>query len=399
MRRKLPAGMAIMLLAVAASCGRNGGKPPAVLQATPEAIALIRDNEARCAKIGQDGVQRLTTAEGELELNFRSYSTSRTKTAAETSFPTEEPKPPLQPSDVFKRYLAEDAAEELAAADTAQRAIQDLLPQVKAEAPPDLAGAVEALSGAHDQVCLAVRQPRRSAQYRGTLDFAENGYRAAEEKLRPLYTVSATDTQFALHKYGTSLEEARIASRRRNRPEVRPVKDYDRDKQEWKAVQQVQSQTEVEHEAALNNWYRKRDKPQESMPKLGVVEKAPLSPEEQAQAMKAWHSGYTAKVEAVKAALSNYLRLRNPGAADPAARLAACQTLQKTDATLLADASALEPPDAAVAKPLRAAFTHLQALAEACQIGQNAETAFQLDGFERSLAQAATALHSYSLAP
>jgi len=402
MLRRLPAGqaiLAIMLLAFAASCGRNGGKPPAVLQATPEAVALIRDNEARCAKIGQDGVQRLTAAEGEAELNYRTYSTSRARSAAETGPLLDEPKPPLQPSDVFKRYLAEDAVEELAAADAAQRAIQELLPQVKAEAPPDLAGAVEALSGAHDQVCLAVRQPRRSAQYRGTLDFAENGYRAAEEKLRPLYTVSATDTQFALHKYGTSLEEARVASRRRNRPEVRPAKDYDRDQKEWKAVQQVQSQTEVEHEAALKNWYRKRDKPQESMPKLGVVEKPLLSPEEQAQAMKTWHSGYTAKVGPVKAALASYLRLRNAGAGDPAALLASCQTLQKTAATLLADASALEPPDAEVAKPLRTAFTHLQTLAEACQIGQKAETAFQLDGYERSLAQAATALHSYSLAP
>lgn len=388
-----------MLLALATGCGRDVGKPPAVLQATPEAVVLIRDNEARCAKIGQDGVQRLTAAERESELNVRTYTTSRARTAAETGFPLEEPKPPLQPSEVFKNYLAEDAAEELAAADAAQRAIQGLLPQVKAEAPPILASAVEALSGAHDQVCLAVRQPRRSAQYRGTLDFAENGYRAAEEKLLPLYTVSATDSQFALHKYGTSLEEARVASRRRNRPEVRPAKDYDRDQKEWQAVQRVQSQQEVEHEAALNNWYRKHDKPQESLPKLGVVEKPVLSPEEQARAMRTWHSGYTAKVEAVKAALASYLRLRQAGTADPSALLTSCQTVLKTDAALLADATALEPPDAEVAKPLRAAFTHLHALAEACLIGQNAETVFQLDAFERFLAQAATALHSYSLTP
>ncbi len=159
MRRKLSAGpaiLAIVLLAFATGCGRDGGKPPAVLQATPEAVVLIRDNEARCAKIGQDGVQRLTAAERESELNVRTYTTSRARTAAETGFPLEEPKPPLQPSEVFKNYLAEDAAEELAAADAAQRAIQGLLPQVKAEAPPNLASAVEALSGAHDPAVGAV---------------------------------------------------------------------------------------------------------------------------------------------------------------------------------------------------------------------------------------------------
>src|SRR5262249_45998342 len=157
-------------------------------------------------------------------------------------------------SDAFKKYLESEAAEELAAVDAAQVLIQGLLGQVKTEASPELAGAVAALSGAHDQVCLSIRQFRRSSQYQTTLDFAENGYRAAEEKLRPLYTVSVADSQFALRKYGQRLEEARAAARERKNPAAVPAKDYERDKQEWQTAQQLQTQQEVEHEVAVKKF-------------------------------------------------------------------------------------------------------------------------------------------------
>ncbi|MFY9823706.1 MAG: hypothetical protein WAM82_20155 [Thermoanaerobaculia bacterium] len=446
MRRRLPAGLAITLLTFATGCGRDHGKPPAVLQATPEAIVLIRDNEARCARIGQDGVQRLATAEEEVdralktsraeayekeeadlrteratralaaaeeEAELRNQKTPRGRAAAQEAAELrisqaramaaagavrDEGKAPPQLSEVFKKYLAEDA-EELAAADAAQDVIQGLLPQVRAEAPPEVAKAVDALSGAQDQVCLAARQPRRLAQYRGTLDFAENSYRAAEEKLLPLYAVSATDTQFALHKYGSNLAAARVASRRQNRPAAAlPAKDYDRDQREWQSVQQVQSQTENEHEAALNKWYRKRDKPEEAIPRVKAVEKPPPSPEDQARAMRTWYSGYTAKVGPVKSALASYLRLRKAGTTGESLGQS-CEAMMTANGSLLNDPVALEPPDAQAAKLLRAAFTEIEGLAQACRDGQTAETVFRLEAFERVLGEAAAALHAYSLAP
>ncbi|HEX4959704.1 MAG TPA: hypothetical protein VF173_02610 [Thermoanaerobaculia bacterium] len=389
-----------VFLAFLTACGQDRPKPAAVLQATPEAVVLIRDNEARCAKIGQDGIQRLAEAEAQAELDVRAVS-SLSQRPAPGDLPEEAPKPPIQPSEVFKKYLAEDAAEELAAVDEAQMAIQELLPAVKTEVPPEVATAIAALSGAHDQVCLSIRQPRRSVQYRGTLDFAETAYRNAEEKLLPLYAVSATDAQFALHKYGPRLDAARAGVRERNRQApVIPAKDYERDQREWQASQQVQTQEQIEHETALKKWYGKRDDtPQESMPKLGVVAKPTPSPEERAQAMKTWHAGYSAKAGTVKSALAAYLRLRKEGTADPAVLAAACQTLLSADTVFLADPAALEPPDPGVAKPLRAAYTELQAMAEACRNGQNAETLIRLDAFDRALARANEVLRPYALAP
>jgi hypothetical protein len=412
MRRMLPAGLAITLLIFATSCGRDRSKPPAVLQTTPEAIFLIRDNEARCAKIGQEGTQRLAAAEEDaelgrkvresigdrVELDLRTGRISRAQTAAEAGSSPEEPKPPVKPSEVFKNYLAEEAAEELAAANAAQGAIQDLLPQVKVEAPADLASAVEALAAAHDQVCLAVRQPRLSTQYRGSLDVAETGYRAAEEKLQPLYTVSATDSQFALRKYRPRLDEARTAARGRSRPGgALPAKDYERDQREWQATQQLQAQQEVEHEVAVKKFYGKRDE-SPSVPRLGVITKPAQSPEDLAQAMKVWYPRYTAKVGQVKTALAAYLRLRKAGVTGDSL-FQSCEAVMAADDPLLKDPVALEPPDPRAAELLRAAFSEIEGLAQACQEGQTAETIIRLDAFERTLAKAATALHAYSLEP
>ncbi|HSS51694.1 MAG TPA: hypothetical protein VLX28_22345 [Thermoanaerobaculia bacterium] len=417
MRRRLPPGLAITLLAFTAGCGRDGGKAPAVLQTTPEAIFLIQDNEARCVKIGQALFRRMTQAEEEIadrtressraarrptrvEWDPRTGRFSSPQTATESSYLEEEPKPLLQPSEAFNKYLAEDAVAELAAADAAKGEIQDLLAKVKTEAPADVAGAVAALSGAQDQVCIAVRrQSWSSAQYRRTLEVTEDSYRAAEEKLRPLYTVNELDSQFALRKYGPILEEARTAARNRNRPAAaQPVKDYERDQREWKATQELQNQEQAEHEVALKKYYGKRDAPVQPAPRLGVTTKPPPTPEERAQSMKAWHPRYAAKVGGVKTALSTYLRLRKAGVTDESL-FQSCEALMAADTALLNDPAALEPPDPQVAEPLRAAFSELQALAQACHDGQTAETLIRLDAFERTLALAATALRPYSLAP
>jgi hypothetical protein len=403
-------------LILATGCGR--GKSPDLFQATPEAITLIRDNETRCSKIGQNGFHRLAAAEeevageaarareakaarpdGRAELDVRTGRLFVPQTRTEPSLTPEAAKAPPQPSEIFKRYLDDEAAAELAAVDSAQSAIQDLLPKIKSEAPNDLTIAVESLSSAHDQVCAAARQARASAQYRVALDNAENGYRAAEEKLRPLYTVSETDSQFALHKYGPRLEEARAAARDRNRPAAAvPVKDYESDQREWQAAQQLQAQQQTEHEVAVKKYYGKRDEPQpESVPRLGV-KTPPQSPEDRAQAMKLWYPRYTAKVGGVKAALSAYLRLRNAGVTDSSLPQS-CDALLAASGPLLNDPVALEAPDPQVAELLRAAFTELQALAQACHDGMTAETTIRLDAFERTLGQAAAALRPYALNP
>lgn len=398
MRRISPAAMAILLLTFATGCGRDRGKAAAVLQTTPEVVFLIRDNEARCAKIGQDGTQRLAAAEVEAERDIRALASYQIKPGKENDSPLDAPKTPVQPSEVFKKYLEGDAAEELAAADAAQGLIQGLLPQVKTEAPAELADAVAALSGAHDQVCLSIRQPRRSSQYQTTLDFAESGYRAAEAKLRPLYTLSATDSQFAIRKYGPRLDEARAASRDRGNPAAVPAKDYERDQREWQAAQNLQAQQEVEHESAVKKFYGKRDEGPTTVPRLGMVAKPAQAPQDLATAMKIWYPRYTAKVGRVKAALGAYMRLRNAGVTD-ASLNESCETLMAANVPLLDDPVALEAPDPDVAKPLRDAFTELNGLTQACRDGQTAETIIRSTTFEHALAQAAKAMSVYSLVP
>ena len=198
MRRILPGGLVFILLALSLGCGRDGGKAPTVLQATPEAVVLIRDNEARCAKIGQDGAQRLAAAEMEAERDIRALASYRLRSLRDNDSSLEPSSLPVQPSEVFKKYLAEDAVEELAASDAAQALIQGLLPEVKAEASPEMADAVAALSAAHDQVCLSIRQPRRSSQYQTTIDFAEND-KASNPHLDITSTANYQDLTGTLH--------------------------------------------------------------------------------------------------------------------------------------------------------------------------------------------------------
>jgi hypothetical protein len=381
------------VLTFAGGCGHSG-QPAVVLQATPEAVVLIQDNEARCARIGQDGARRLAKAEAQEERNARLQGYSYRDPSGQRV----EAKPPVDPIEDFKSYLKKDAAEELAAVEAAHDAIKELLPKVKTEAPRAMATAIAALAMAQEQVCLTMRQPALSAQYQGNLDASVNLYSDAAQTLMPLFTPSETDTQFALHKYSSRLDDARAAARARNQQAAAPTQDYESEQREWQAAQELQAQQQAEHETALNNWQRKRDEPQDTLQKVSVTmrPRQELSPEQKAQAMMDWHAGYKAKVAPVKAALSNYLRLKAAGSADLAVP---CQTMLDAGTALLADRTALEAPDAQAAKTLRRSFTELQALAEACHNGQTAEATFRFDAFERTLGQAAAALGPYSLAP
>ena len=380
------------VLTLAGGCGHSG-QQAVVLQATPEAVVLIQDNEARCARIGQDGAQRLAKAEVQAERDTRLQGYSYRDLSGQRV----NAKPPVDPLEDFKAYLKGDAAEELAAVEAAHDAIKELLPKVKTEAPRAMAAAIAALAMAHEQVCLAMRQPALSEEYQVNLGTAMDAYREAEQTLQPLYTPSETDTRFALHKYSSRLDDARAAAHERKQQAAAPTRDYESEQREWQAAQELQAQQQAEHEAALNNWQRKRDEPQETLQKVSVTvrPRQELSPEQKAKAMMDWHAGYKAKVAPVKAALSNYLRLKAAGS-DLALP---CQTMLDASNALLADRTALEAPDAQAAKTLRRSFTELQALAEACRNGQTAEAAFRFDAFERTLGRAAEALGPYSLAP
>jgi hypothetical protein len=76
-----------------------------------------------------------------------------------------------------------------------------------------------------------------------------------------------------------------------------------------------------------------------------------------------------------------------------------CELAMAAVVPLLDDPVALEAPDPQVAKPLRAAFSELEAMAQACRDHETSETIIRLNTFERTLAQAAKALHAYSLEP
>jgi hypothetical protein len=76
-----------------------------------------------------------------------------------------------------------------------------------------------------------------------------------------------------------------------------------------------------------------------------------------------------------------------------------CELVMAAVVPLLDDPIALEAPDPQVAKPLRAAYRELEAMAQACRDHETSETIIRLNTFERTFAQAATALHAYSLEP
>lgn len=403
---KLPAtGRILLALGLAATLGCDAGlkekpKPATDLTATPEAITLIEDAKDRCVKIASTGLERARTAE--------TNEQRRRDDAAETSRANNKSSPAPAVSltqETLSKYLDEEAAPEVATVTRAGELIRDLLPQVKGEASAEISEAVRILSVDQEQVCQRVRNPRPTpASYQESLDSAVHDYDTAAAKLATLYTVSATDTQFALSKFNPLLEEARNSTDRRATTSSTPKMTPDQlsqQRKEWDASQELQQQQQAEHDAAVVRWRQRQDGKTPILTRVGVAPelaaKSSLAPEKRQQTMEAWSSRYAGKVAPVRAALTSYLNIRRIGTPEQVQPV--CQQLLDATTALNTDAGALDPPDDGAARALRKAYGDLQECARSCVNFQVAEAAFRLAAYQRSLGDATTALQPFNVTP
>jgi hypothetical protein len=400
---KLPAsGRALLALGFAAAalgCDRLPGKPAATeLIATPQAVTLIQEAKTRCVKVAKTGLEKLRDAEDEKR---------RKEEEALESGKDYDPGPRWVAENMaeatLEKYLKNEAAPELAAVDRAGDLIRGLMPQVKQEASPELTQAVQALFSSEEQVCQRIRGARPTrANYQENLDYVVRDYDAAEAKLQLLYTVNATDLQFALSKYKPILDEVSASADRHSDSPMRPLtpEQLREQRREWEATQELQQQQQAQHDAAVVRWRQREEGKTPLLAKIGVAPelaaKENVSPEKRHQTMRAWHAGYTAKAAPVHAAFASFMSNRR----GPDEQLMPiCQTLLDATAALNADAAALDPPDMTVARTLKKAYTELQESARACLNGQSAESAFRLSYYQGAIAQATSALQPYSLTP
>ena len=403
---KLPScGRALLALgglgwmAAALGCNRPPAKPAAAeLTATPQAVTLIQEAKTRCVKVAKTGLEKLRDAEND----------KRTEREAALEAGTDyDPDPRWAAGTMagatLEKYLKDEGAPELAAADRAGDLVRGLMPQVKQEASPEITQAVQALFSSEEQVCQRIRSalPTR-ASYQENLDYVIRDYDAAEAKLQLLYTVNATDFQFALSKYKPMLDQVSASADRHSNSPMRPLTpDQLREqRREWEATQELQQQQQAKHDAAVVRWRLREEGKTPILAKVGVAPemavKENLSPEKRQQTMQAWHAGYMAKAAPVHTAFASFMSNRR----GPDAQLMPiCQTLLDVTAALNTDVAALDPPDLTVARNLKKAYAELQESARACLNGQSAESAFRLSYFQGAIAQATSALQPYSLTP
>jgi hypothetical protein len=395
---KLPAtGRILLALGLAATLGCDAGpkekaKPATDLTATPEAITLIEDAKDRCVKIASTGLERARTEE--------TNEKRRQDDLAETSHISGKPTPPPAVSltqQALAKYLDDEAAPEVAAVTRADELIRDLLPQVKGEASAEISEAVRILSVDQDQVCQRVRNPRPTpTSYQESLDSAVHDYDTAAAKLATLYTVSATDTQFALSKFNPLLEEARNGTDRRaptSSTRKMTPDQLSQQRKEWDASQELQQQQQAEHDAAVVRWRQRQDGKTPILTPVGVARHE----QKNQQTMESWSSRYAGKVAPVRAALASYLNIRRIGTPEQVQPV--CQQLLDATTALNADAGALDPPDDGAARALRKAYGDLQECARSCVNFQVAEAAFRLASYQRSLGDATTALQPFNVTP
>ena len=348
----------------------SAGKPAVVeLIATPEAVTLIQETKKRCVKVAKTGLEKLRGAEDEKR---------RQQEEALESGRDDDPGPRWATANMaeatLEKYLNNEAAPEIAAADRAGDLIRGLMPQVKQEASPEITQAVQALFSSEEQVCQRVRNARPTrANYQENLDYVVHDYDASEARLQTVYTVNATDPQFALNKYKPILDQVRDSTDRHADSPMQPLTpDQLREqRQEWEATQELQQQQQAQHDAAVVRW---RQREEGKTPMLAKVGRAPelaakenLSPEKRQQTMQAWHAHYNGKAAPVRAAFASYMSDRR----GPDAQLMpVCQKLLDCDGGADADTAALDPPDMTVARTLKKAYTELQECARACPNGR-----------------------------
>lgn len=381
-------------------CDRLPGKPAAAaLTATPQAVILIQEAKTRCVRVAKTGLEKLRDAEEEarrkqqeaLESGKSSEPGLRwgaTETMAEVT---------------LEKYLKDEAAPELAAVDRAGDLIRGLMPEVGKEASPEIAQAVQALLNSEEQVCQRIRGARSTrANYQENLDYVVRDYDAAEAKLQLVYTVNATDSQFALGKYKPILDQVSASADHHSGNPMRPLTpdQLREERREWEATQELLQQQQAQHDAAVVRWRQREEGKTPIMAKIGdapeLAAKENLSPEKRQQTMQAWYAGYTSKAAPIRAALASFMSNRR---GPDAQVMPICQTLLDATAALNADAAALDPPDVTAARTLKKAYAELQESARACLNGQSAESAFRLSYYQGAIAQATSALQPYSLTP
>jgi hypothetical protein len=403
----LPAtGRTLLALGLAATLGcdlvpKEKAKPATDLTATPEAITLIQATKDRCVRIAKTGLERVRSAEldDQRQIDDSADDASRANSRNRRSHDSS-----TVAQDALDKYLNDEAASEIAAVDKAAELIHDLLPQVKEEASPEITQAVRALSISQDQVCQRARNSRPSKlNYQENLDFAVHDYDTTQAKLDALYTVSATDSQFALSKFNPMLDEARNGT---GRPKSSPIRKMTPDqlsqqRKEWEASQELQQQQQAEHDAAVVRW---RQRQEGKTPILGKVGMAPdlaaknsLAPEKKKQSMESWSAHYAGKVAPVRTAFASYMSLRRIGSQEQLQPV--CQQLLDATMALNADSAALDAPDETAARSLKRAYGDLQECARSCVNGQNAEAAARLAYYQRALDDATTALQPFNVTP
>ncbi|HEY3570585.1 MAG TPA: hypothetical protein VGP73_21825 [Thermoanaerobaculia bacterium] len=374
-------------------------KPAPLLTATPEAITLIQETQEICVKVARTGAERVRGAEDEQ----KRAREEALEAANHSGGLKPQDTPDLSASEILEKYLNDEAAPELAAVDRAAGLLRDLMPKVKDEAPPEIAQAIQSLLNSEEQVCARARNPQPSRlRYQESLDYAVHDYNNAEAKLQAVYTVTATDAQYATNKYNPLLDEARAGADRSTGSGMRQLSPEELKKQrkEWEATQAYQQEQQAQHDAAVVRWRQREEGKEPVLAKVGsapsLAAKENLSPEQRAQSMQTWYAGYTGKAGPARAAFATYLSVRR---GSPEKVTPACQDLLSATTALVDDPTALDPPDPAAAKLLHKAYTELQACAQACVSGLDAEAAFRLASYQGAISQATTALQGYGMAP
>lgn len=375
-------------------------KPAPILTVTPEAITLIQETKDVCVKVAKTGIERMRSAEEQLQ---REHDEAL-EAARNSGDPLAVQKIPKMtvPPDVLEKYLGDEAAPELAAADRAAGLLRDLLPKVKDEAPREIHQAVQSLFASEEQVCARARSSRPTRlNYQESLDYVTHDYDNAEARLQGLYTVSATDAQFATNKYNPLLDEARAGTVPQASSASLSPEELRSQHKEWEATQKYQQEQQAQHDSAVARWRQREDRKESPLAKVDVspelAAQRNMSHEKREQTVHSWYAGYTAKIGPVRTALSTYMSIRrgaSPENLDPV-----CRDLLTATSTLVSDPKAFDLPDIALSRLLRKAFSDLQACAQACVNGQDAEAAFRLSAYEGEISQAATALQKYGVTP
>ena len=400
MKRTVPIVLACLAALGALGCDLvPKPKPAPMLTVTPEAVTLIQQTQEICVKVAKTGLERVRSAEDQ-QKRAREEALEAANNGGNLAA---QDAPSASAADILEKYLNDEAAPELAAVDRAAELLRDLLPKVKDEAPPEIAQAVQALSAGEEQVCSRARhaQPGR-LNYQESLDYAVHDYDKAEAKLQAVYTVSATDAQFASNKYNPLLDEARAGADRTGGSSMRPLspEELKRQRKEWEATQQYQQEQQAQHDAAVVRWRQRDEKKEPVLAKIGVAPevaaKQSLSPEKRAQSMQAWYAGYSGKAGPVRTALASYMSLRRKS---PEQLTPVCQDLVAATSNMVSDPAMFDLPDFAAAKALKKAYTELQACAQACVSGLDAEAAFRLASYEGAISQATVALQPYGMTP